>query len=276
MTLTFTILGSGSSAGVPRPGLGWGDCDPHNPLNRRRRCSLLVERRDQGDCTRVLVDTSPDLREQLLDAEVDWLDGVLLTHEHADQTHGIDDLRSLVIHRRRRIDIYLDEPTARVIRPRFAYCFETPPGSDYPPLLNEHRLVAGQPVTIEGKGGPIAALPFLQQHGEIPSLGFRFGNAAYSSDLSDLPAESVAALAGLDLWIVDALRWKPHPSHFSVADALAWIERIRPRRAVLTNLHADLDYERLRARLPAGVEPAYDGLTIEIESESAAAPEQRP
>jgi len=264
MTLTFTILGCGSSGGVPRPGLGWGDCDPHNPRNRRRRCSLLVERRDHGGCTRVLVDTSPDLREQLLDAKVDWLDGVLLTHEHADQTHGIDDLRALVIHRRRRIDAYLDEPTSRAMRARFAYCFETPPGGSYPPLLNEHRLVAGQPVTIEGKGGAISALPFLQQHGDIPSLGFRMGNVAYSSDLNGLPAESVAALGGLDLWIVDALRWTPHPSHFSVDEALAWIERIAPRRAILTNLHSDLDYEDLRGRLPDGVEPAYDGLTVEI------------
>jgi phosphoribosyl 1,2-cyclic phosphate phosphodiesterase len=265
MTLTLTILGCGSSGGVPRPALGWGRCDPSNPKNRRRRCSLLVERHSTGGGrTRVLVDTSPDLREQLLDAEVDWLDGVLFTHEHADHTHGIDDLRGLFLHRRRRVDVYLDEPTRRVVYSRFQYCFLKPPGSNYPPILNEHPIRASEPVTIEGAGGAITALPFLQDHGDIASLGFRFGPAAYSSDLRDLAPKSTAALAGLDLWIVDALRDAPHPSHFSVSEALTWIERIAPRRAILTNLHSDLDYEELRRRLPPHVEPAYDGLKIEV------------
>src|SRR5277367_3534348 len=146
MTLKFTILGCGSSGGVPRPALGWGDCDPANPKNRRRRTSLLVERRDNGGVTRVLVDTPPDLREQLLDADVDRLDGVLYTHEHADHTHGIDDLRALFIHQRQRIDVYLDEHTARTMRARFGYCFESPPGSEYPPIVREHRLRAATPV----------------------------------------------------------------------------------------------------------------------------------
>jgi phosphoribosyl 1,2-cyclic phosphate phosphodiesterase len=264
MTLTLTILGCGSSGGVPRPALGWGRCDPNNPKNRRRRCSLLVERGNANGRTRVLVDTSPDLREQLLGADVDWLDGVLYTHEHADHTHGIDDLRGLFLHRRRRIDVYLDEPTYQVVYFRFGYCFVKPPGSNYPPILNEHRIHAGKSVTIEGAGGPITALPFLQDHGDIASLGFRFGNTAYSSDVRDLAPESVAALAGLDLWIVDALRYTPHPSHFSVSEALVWIERIAPRRAILTNLHTDLDYEELRARLPPHVEPAFDGLKVEV------------
>jgi len=264
MTLTLTILGCGSSGGVPRPALGWGHCNPANPKNRRRRCSLLVERRANGTSTRVLVDTAPDLREQLLAAEVNWLDGVLLTHEHADQTHGIDDLRALAIHRRRRIDVFLDEPTARAMHGRFGYCFMTPPGSNYPPILNEHRITPGRALTIEGEGGPLAVLPFLQDHGDIPSLGFRFGKAAYSSDLCGMPPESVAALSGLDLWIVDALRWAPHPSHFSVEDALGWIERLKPQRAILTNMHSDLDYEALRAKLPAHVEPAYDGMQVTL------------
>ncbi|HEY2226126.1 MAG TPA: MBL fold metallo-hydrolase [Xanthobacteraceae bacterium] len=271
MTLTFTILGCGSSGGVPRPAIGWGECDPANPRNRRRRCSLLVERRGQnGGRTRVLIDTSPDLREQLLDADVDWLDGVLFTHEHADHTHGIDDLRGLFLRHRRRVDCYLDEPTYRVLYFRFGYCFVTPPGSNYPPILNEHRISAGHPVTIHGSGGPITALPFLQDHGDIPSLGFRFGDVAYSSDLRDLPPDSIAALAGLDLWIVDALRYRPHPSHFSVAEALDWIERVAPRRAILTNMHIDLDFEELRRRLPPHVEPAYDGLKIEFPATAAA------
>jgi phosphoribosyl 1,2-cyclic phosphate phosphodiesterase len=271
MTLTFTILGCGSSGGVPRPALGWGDCDPKNPKNRRRRTSLLVERRAAGGAggaggvTRVLVDTSPDLREQLLDAEVDWLDGVLYSHEHADHTHGIDDLRALFMKQRRAIDVYLDAQTAQVMRRRFGYCFASPPGSEYPPIVAEHRLVAGQPIPIQGQGGTITALPIRQQHGDITSYGFRFGNLAYSCDLSGLPDESAAALQNLEVWIVDALRYRPHPSHFSLADALAWIERLRPRRAILTNLHADLDYEVLRGKLPAHVEPAYDGLTVSLE-----------
>lgn len=261
MSLNFTILGCGSSGGVPRPALGWGVCDPANPKNRRRRTSLLIERRNaSGAYTRVLIDTSPDLREQLLDAKVDSLDGVLFSHEHADHTHGIDDLRALVIHRRRRLDVWLDEPTSRALNDRFGYCFVTPPGSSYPPILNEHRLAPGQPVTVNGEGGSITALPYLQDHGDIASLGFRFGNVAYSADIKSLPPASIQALSGLDVWIVDALRPAPHPSHFSLDDALEWIGRIKPKRAILTNLHSDLDYEALRAKLPAGIEPAYDGL----------------
>ena len=265
MMLKFTILGCGSSGGVPRAALGWGDCNPQNPKNRRRRTSLLVERRAASGITRVLVDTSPDLREQLLDAEVDWLDAVFYTHAHADHTHGIDDLRSLVIKHRRRVDVYLDEPTGRALHARFGYCFRSPPGSEYPPIVTEHRLAAGRPVTVEGEGGTVTALPFLQEHGSIASVGFRFGALAYSCDLSGLPAESIAALKGVDVWVVDALRYRPHPSHFSVDDALAWIGRIKPARAILTNLHSDLDYDALRARVPRHVEPAYDGLTIELE-----------
>jgi len=212
----------------------------------------------QGHRTRVLVDCSPDLRMQLLDAEVDWLDGVLITHEHADHTHGIDDLRPLFVHRRRRVDVYLDEPTSRAMHARFAYCFMTPPGSEYPPIATEKRLVPGQPVTIEGQGGPIEALPVLQDHGDIPSLGFRFGNVGYSADIKKLPAESITALSGLDVWIVDALRKTPHPSHFNLDEALEWIARINPKRAILTNLHTDMDYAALRAHLPAAIEPAYD------------------
>jgi phosphoribosyl 1,2-cyclic phosphate phosphodiesterase len=208
-----------------------------------------------------MVDTSPDLREQLLDASIDWLDGVLFTHPHADHTHGIDDLRALFVKARRRVDVYLDEPTSRALKARFQYCFETPLDGDYPPILTEHQIAAGRRLTIAGQGGPIEVLPILQEHGSISSLGFRFGNLAYSCDLSGIPADSVAALAGLDVWVVDALRYAPHPSHFSLADALAWIERIKPKRAILTNLHSDLDYEALRAQLPPNVEPAFDGLS---------------
>jgi phosphoribosyl 1,2-cyclic phosphate phosphodiesterase len=264
MTLKFTILGCGSSAGVPRPALGWGECDPNNPKNRRRRTSLLVERRTADGVTRVLVDTSPDLREQLLDVDVDWLDGVFYTHEHADHTHGIDDLRSLFIKRHQRVDVYLDDNTAAMMHTRFGYCFESPPGSNYPPIVTGHRLTAGTAVSVTGKAGPITVLPFLQDHGDISSLGFRFAGLAYSCDLSGIPAASIDALLGLDVWILDALRYRPHPSHFSVAEALDWVERIKPKRAVLTNLHADLDYDQLRGKLPVHVVPAFDGMTFTL------------
>ncbi len=267
MTLDFTILGCSSSTGVPRVGLGWGACDPANPKNRRRRCSLLVERRNaDGQRTVVLVDTSPDLREQLLAANVAWLHGVLYTHDHADHIHGIDDLRPLVLYMRQRIDVYFDEPTARGVRARFAYCFETPSGSEYPPILTEHRLEPYRPMTIDGEGGPIVVLPFVQTHGDVMSIGFRFGGLAYSCDLNGLEPASLSALEDLEVWILDALRYTPHPSHFSVADALSWIGRVRPKRAILTNLHSDLDYEALRAQLPANVEPAYDGMTVSLSS----------
>jgi len=265
MTLTATILGCGSSTGVPRVGLGWGDADPNNPKNRRRRCSLLVERRNaSGARTCVLVDTSPDLREQLLGADVEWLDAVLYTHEHADHTHGIDDLRPLTLKRRRRVDVYADAQTSRALNARFGYCFATPPGSEYPPILAEHRLEAGRAVTIAGDAGAIVALPFLQLHGDMGSLGFRFGNLAYSCDVSAIAPESLPLLEGLDVWILDALRYRPHPSHFAVADALQWIDRVKPKRAILTNMHSDLDYDRLCRELPAHVGPAHDGLTVAV------------
>jgi phosphoribosyl 1,2-cyclic phosphate phosphodiesterase len=265
MTLTFTILGCGSSMGVPRAALGWGACDPSNPKNRRRRCSLLVERTD-GDtgCTRVLVDTSPDLREQLLAADVHALDAVMFTHAHADHTHGIDDLRPLFIAARRRVDVYLDEPTGREVRQKFGYCFETPSGSDYPAIVQGHQAIAGEPIVVNGAGGAITTLPVLQRHGDIPSLGYRFGGLGYSCDINGLPDASLEAFSGLDVWILDALRYAPHPSHFSLDDALHWIERLKPKRAILTNLHSDLDYEALRTRLPPHVEPAYDGLKLTL------------
>jgi phosphoribosyl 1,2-cyclic phosphate phosphodiesterase len=267
MTLTLTILGCGSSAGVPRPALGWGRCDPNNPKNRRRRCSVLVERKSGNGVTRIVIDTSPDLREQLIDAEVDHLDAVFLTHEHADQTHGIDDLRSVVLHQRRRIPTYFNQSTAKDIMARFSYCFISPEGSDYPPILTRHSIEAGENQEILGKGGAITLTAFNLQHGNIPALGYRIGDAAYTPDLSDIPEESWPALENLDLWIVDGLRYAPHPSHFSVDDALSWIARFKPKRAVLTNMHSDLDYEVLRQSLPADVIPAYDGMRLTLERE---------
>ncbi|MBO0733263.1 MAG: MBL fold metallo-hydrolase [Methylocapsa sp.] len=263
MSFIFTILGCGSSGGVPRLGQGWGACDPANPKNRRRRCSLLVEKLgENGAKTQVLVDMSPDLREQLLEQGVGRLDGILLTHSHADHIHGIDDVRPLVINAKRKIDIFMDAETSAVVRTNFRYIFETPPGSGYPALLNEHRIVSGLPVSINGPGGMLEALPFRLEHGEIGALGFRLGGLAYSPDLNAIPRESVPFLEELDVWIVDALRYKFHPSHFCLKDTLEWIEKLRPKRAILTNLHTDLDSARLQSELPANVEPAFDGMQI--------------
>jgi phosphoribosyl 1,2-cyclic phosphate phosphodiesterase len=264
MTLTLTILGCGSSAGVPRPALGWGACDPNNPKNRRRRCSMMVERRSAAGTTRVVIDTSPDLREQLIDADVDHIDAVFLTHEHADQTHGIDDLRSVVLHQRRRVPVYLNQSTAKDVMHRFSYCFVSPPGSDYPPILTQHAVEGGESRSIEGKGGAITLNAFDVQHGNIPALGYRIADAAYTPDVSDIPRESWPYLENLDLWIVDGLRYAGHPSHFSVNDALSWIDRFKPKRALITNMHTDLDYEVLRQSLPEGVAPAFDGMRLEI------------
>ena len=187
MTVTLTILGCGSSAGVPRPALGWGACDPKNPKNRRRRCSLLVEQTGAGGTTRIVIDTAPDLREQLIDAEVDHIDAVFLTHEHADQTHGIDDLRSVVLHQRRRIPTYFNMSTAKDIMARFSYCFITPEGSEYPPILTRHAIEGGESRTIEGKGGAVTLSAFDLTHGNIPALGYRIGASAYTPDVSDIP-----------------------------------------------------------------------------------------
>lgn len=266
--LVVTVLGCGSSGGVPRLGGpggkgDWGACDPANPKNRRWRCSILVQRQSDSGTTSVLVDTSPDLREQLLAVGVSRLDGVVITHDHADQLHGIDDLRLVFHAMRRRVDVYSDRTTLERIVGRFRYCFATPKGSVYPPILNPH--VIAEPFaefSISGPGGAVPMRAFSQEHGEIRSLGLRFGPIAYSSDVNGLSDEAFAALEGVKCWILDALRYTPHPTHANVDTALAWIGRVKPRRAVLTNLHLDLDYETLKRTLPDNVEPAYDGLVI--------------
>ncbi len=265
MRYRATILGCGSSGGVPRIGANWGACDPSNPKNRRWRCSMLVERIGRPRYTTVLIDTSPDVREQLLSVRCAALDGVLYTHDHADHTHGIDDLRMVAYAMKKRIDVWADEPTRQSLMGRFGYCFEKPPGSAYPPILDAHPIDAPTPIRVEGPSGAIEALPIPQLHGDIGTLGFRIGGLAYSPDLSGIPDDSVPLLQGLDVWIVDALRFTAHPSHFSVKQALQWIDRLKPKRAILTHMTTDLDYEALRRELPPGVEPAYDGMVIEFD-----------
>jgi phosphoribosyl 1,2-cyclic phosphate phosphodiesterase len=265
MRLRLTILGTGSSGGVPRVGGVWGSCDPANPKNRRRRCALLIDQFAAGGRrTTVLVDTPPDIREQLLDAEVEHVDAVLFTHDHADHTHGIDDLRGLFFLAKRRIDVYADSRTRTILDRRFEYCFAQAPGSIYPSILNAHEVSPPQPIVVSGAGGRMQIVPIVLEHGDSPALGFRVGNIAYSPDISGIPDASLPLLEGLDLWIVDALRPMPHPSHFSVKQALDWIERLKVKRAILTHMTVELDYEKLRRELPPHVEVGYDGMVVEV------------
>lgn len=250
--MKVTILGCGTSGGVPRIGNVWGACDPNNPKNRRRRVSILVE---QGD-SRLLVDTSPDLREQLLDARVDTLDGVLYTHDHADHTHGIDDLRAVFHTMRAPVQVYSNRETLEVLQHRFDYIFTS--------KLGYRAICEANEITAPFKVGEIDVIPFVQNHGPITSLGFRFGKVAYSTDLNGIPEESWEILEGVDTWIVDALRPEPHPTHPHLDMTLEWIKRLKPRRAILTHMTWDMDYDTLKRELPKGVEPGYDGLVIEV------------
>ena len=272
--IVATIMGCGSSGGVPRIGGDWGICDPANPKNRRSRCALLLEGFSTGspEPTRIVIDTGCDLREQLLRAEVDRVEAVLYTHEHADHTHGIDDLRVLALNNHRRVDVYFSQEAANRIVPSFAYCFTAPPGSGYPPILNQHLIEGGHPLRIDGPGGTITVQPFEQIHGDIISLGFRVGNFAYSCDLNGIPEQSRTAVSGLDVWILDALRPAPHPSHLSLSQALDLVAAMRPRQAILTNLHIDLDYAQTDAMTPDHVRPAYDGLRIDVTTGTIVSP----
>ncbi|MEP2641748.1 MBL fold metallo-hydrolase [Roseobacter sp.] len=258
--LRVTVLGCGSSGGVPRLGGHWGDCDPSNPKNRRQRCSLLVQRQGAAGTTTVLIDTTPDLRNQLLAADIGRLDAVIYTHSHADHVHGIDDLRMIVFNMRARLPVWADAPTRDALLHRFDYAFVQPQGSTYPPIL-DMNLMHGD-VTISGAGGDITFTPFEVAHGGINALGFRIGDLAYLPDVSQIPDTVWPVLDNLECWIVDALRREPHPTHAHLARTLEWIDRVNPKRAVLTNMHIDLDYDTVMAETPPHIEPAYDGLTL--------------
>ena len=258
--LEITILGSGSSGGVPRGDGDWGVCDPNEARNRRSRCSMMARRRGPGGETVALIDTSPDLRTQVLAAQVTGIDAVLYTHDHADQTHGIDDLRTFAIRRRQRIPAWMDRATHAALTKRFDYIFQSQHG--YPALLEAHQIPPhGQPWSVTGPGGDIPVVTFDMAHGPIRSVGYRLGDVSYSSDVSDLDETALEAIRGSKLWIVDALRWTPHPTHAHVDKTLDWIQRTGVDRAVLTNLHIDLDYKALSAIVPENVEVGFDGWT---------------
>jgi phosphoribosyl 1,2-cyclic phosphate phosphodiesterase len=254
--MRVTVLGCGPSTGVPVIGGNWGSCDPNDPRNRRRRVSVLVE---VGGVV-ILIDTSPDLREQLLDAGVTRIDAVVMTHAHADHLHGIDDLRSVNRLMRSAIPLYANARTLAEIGSRFGYVLKPveEPGRFYKPTLVPYEIAG--PFEIHG----ISVLPFVQDHGFSATLGFRIGGFAYSTDVTELDDNAFAALEGIELWIVDCLRREPHPTHSHLAKTLSWIARVRPRHAVLTHMDQSLDYRELCAELPNGVEPGYDGLVIDL------------
>ena len=262
-SITFQILGCGSSGGVPRLGGVWGACDPKNPKNDRQRCSLLITRQTANGKTSVLIDTTPDMRRQLLNAKVDNLDAVLYTHDHADHVHGLDDLRMLVLRNRKRLQVWADKQVQKSLNERFGYAFIQPKGSPYPPILDMNDLIGD--LSITGDGGAIDIVPFYVKHGGINALGFRINNFAYLPDVSEIPEKSWRLLDNLDCWVVDALRYTPHPSHSHLSQTLEWINRANPKRAIITNMHIDLDYETVCKETPDRVTAAYDGMQIQYE-----------
>jgi len=219
------------------------------------------------DVTRALIDCGPDMREQLLSANVSHLDAAVLTHSHADHIFGLDDLRQLWVRHAKPVDVYFDQPTREIVFRAFSYCFERAPGSSYPPFCIGHQLTANLPFNIEGKGGALELTPILVEHGDIDAFGIRVGNAVYMPDVKTVKRpESMELLTNTELLIVDALRYKSHPTHMSVDEALDFVQQIAPRRAILTNMHGDLDYDTLVSELPSGITPAYDGLSVVIDS----------
>lgn len=257
--MKVTILGCGASGGVPLIGANWGNCDPANPRNRRRRASILVEDRN----TRILVDVSPDCRAQLLDAEVAHLDAVLFTHVHADHCHGIDELRWVNNVIGAPLDVYGAAASFEELNRRFGYAFEpfidySGTGYYYRPVL--HWQAIDGPLEI----GDVSVLPFEQDHGFSKTLGLRFGSFAYSTDVVALDDKAFDCLAGVETWVVGCLREEWHKTHANLETVLEWAERLGPRRVVLTHMSHWLDYQTLKDKLPTGIEPAYDGMVLDI------------
>ncbi len=258
--MRVTVLGCGGAGGVPMISAGWGKCDPSNPKNRRSRPSILVDVGQGAEARRILIDTSPDLREQLLRAEVRHLDAILFTHAHADHVHGLDDVRELNRIQGGPIPCWADKDTLEALHQRFGYCFLGIQDGQtiFRPWLNATRL------TDPFRVGPEEITFWRQDHAWMESIGYRIGNFAYSTDVLTLPDEAFAALEGVEVWMVGTLTAHPHPTHAHVDRALEWMDRVKPRRGVLTHMGPGLDYETLKASLPSHVEPAYDGMILEL------------
>ena len=256
--MRVTILGCGSSSGVPIIGCQCPVCTSKNSKNTRSRASILVD----SDGSSILVDTSPDLRAQCLANAISSVDAIIYTHDHADHTHGIDDIRPLNYQRGAPLDVYADDVTIAGLKTRFSYAFK-PPIAEYGwfrPAINPHTIIAGQPLDIAG----MRVLPFTQLHGRITSLGLRFGDFTYSTDVHAFTPEAFEAIKGTRIWVVDCLKYDPVPTHSYMAQTLAWIEQIKPELAVLTHMNHEMDYDTMLRELPAGVVPAYDGMVLDI------------
>lgn len=270
MTLRATILGCGSSGGVPRVGGDWGVCDPNEPKNRRTRCSLLIEQWE-GEAepenrhkTVILIDTSPDLRTQLLAAKVTHIDALLYTHDHADQTHGIDDLRAIAYRMRQRIPAYMDALTRAALWARFSYCFEMPEGRVHPPIIDvQSEIKPQQKLVIDGAGGPVNICVLGLSHGPVPSLGFKFNDQiVYTPDVWDIENDVLDNIKGAQTWICDALRYNPSPTHAHVDKSLMWQAYTQVPHMALTNLHVDMDFQTLSSEIMPSQSITYDGLKI--------------
>ncbi|MBL1421993.1 MAG: MBL fold metallo-hydrolase [Alphaproteobacteria bacterium] len=262
MSLKFTILGCGSSMGVPRVSGNWGACDPNESKNRRRRCAMLVRKIGADGETVILIDVGADAHHQLLDAQVGSLDAVLLTHEHADHTHGIDDLRAFAIEKREQMPVYMTAETFADVGSKFSYCFKQPEGSHYPAILKYCQINYDEAFRVDGAGGVIEVLPVRVEHGSIDCAAFLIDGVMYSADLNDIPQNSLYAFENLDIWVIDALRPTTHNSHFGIEDVLEWVGKVHPKRSILTNMSTELDYVSIKdemAKTNLNIVPAYDG-----------------
>jgi phosphoribosyl 1,2-cyclic phosphate phosphodiesterase len=255
--MKIRILGCGSSAGVPRIGNEWGACNPQNPKNNRTRCSILVQHKGAN----ILIDTSPDLRQQVLLAGIHSVNAVLYTHAHADQCHGIDDLRMFTYLMNEQVSLYADKSTADKLERSFSYIFKQKPNSVYPAIAT--MTVFEKPFTIKSPEGEIFIEPFECHHGRIIAKGFKIDNFAYSPDVNEISNITLDSLKNnIDCWVVDALRYEPHPTHAHLERSLQWLDYVKVKQGILTNLHIDMDYDFLKAELPSHVQPAFDGMEI--------------
>ncbi|MEM7070254.1 MAG: MBL fold metallo-hydrolase [Pseudomonadota bacterium] len=253
--MRITLLGCGTSSGVPRLAYGWGACDPLEPRNQRMRSSVLIHHNTKN----ILIDTTPDFRTQALIHQIKKIDAVIYTHSHGDHIHGIDDIRSFANKQKQAIPAYMDQATWEDLKNRFCYVFEDLSNGAYPPIMKAH-IVKPSSINIASSNVQL----FKQHHGQITSLGIRIGDFAYSTDVSQLDDTAFECLEGIDVWVLDALQLAPHPTHTHLEQSLKWIDRVKPKHAILTHMNNGMDYQTLKNILPSNVEPGYDGMVISL------------